>query len=350
MIEQRKVCIGLIGCGFYAQNHLNAWTDLRSQNAELVAVCDQDPVKAEAAGKRFGAAWFTDAITMLESTQIDLLDITTRMGSHRALAALAAERKIAMIVQKPFAPNWDECVAIVEHAKAHGAWIAVHENFRFATSMRRVKAILDSGAIGDPNWARLSFRTGFDVYRGQPYLAQEDRLVILDVGIHVLDLARWLMGEVSHLSCETQRRNPNIKAEDTATIMLRHESAAVSIVEATYEAHRIPDQFPETLVEIESPQGSIIVTRGENMVVTTQGSSFEENIGGPLLSWASRPWHASQEAVLHTNAHMLACFRAGRDAETSGVDNLKTFALVEAAYEAARTHSSVKPKKWSPKA
>ncbi len=70
-------------------------------------MCDQDPVKADTAGKRFGAAWFTDARTMLESTQIDLLDITTRMGSHRALAALAAERKIAATVQKPFAPNWD---------------------------------------------------------------------------------------------------------------------------------------------------------------------------------------------------------------------------------------------------
>ncbi len=128
--------------------------------------------------------------------------------------------------------------------------------------------------------------------------------------------------------------------------MLRHESAAVSVAEAMYEAHLIPDQFPETLVEIENPQGSIIVT--QKMVVTTQGSSFEENIGGPLLSWAGRPWHASQEAVLHTNAHMLDCFRAGQDAETSGIDNLKTFTLVEAAYEAARTHSSVKPKKWSP--
>jgi predicted dehydrogenase len=216
--------------------------------------------------------------------------------------------------------------------------------------MRRVKAVLDSGAIGDPNWARISFRTGFDVYLGQPYLAQEDRLVILDVGIHVLDLARWLMGEVAHLSCETQRRNPNIKAEDTATMILKHETGAVSIVEATYEARRIPDQFPETLVEIEGTKGSIIVTRGEKMVVTTQGLSFEENIGGPLLSWTSRPWHVSQEAVLHTNAHMLTSFRAGRDAETSGVDNLKTFALVEAAYESAVSHASVKPKKWSPKA
>ena len=103
MVEHRTTRIGLIGCGFYAQNHLHAWGDLKSQNAELVAVCDQDPIKAEAAGRRFGAAWFTDAVTMLESMPIDLLDITTRMGSHRALAAMAAERKIAMIVQKPFA-------------------------------------------------------------------------------------------------------------------------------------------------------------------------------------------------------------------------------------------------------
>ena len=55
MVEHRTTRIGLIGCGFYAQNHLHAWDDLKSQNAELVAVCDQDPIKAEAAGKRFGA-------------------------------------------------------------------------------------------------------------------------------------------------------------------------------------------------------------------------------------------------------------------------------------------------------
>ena len=43
--------IGLIGCGFYAQNHLNAWADLKEKGAELVAVCDIDSEKAEAAGK-----------------------------------------------------------------------------------------------------------------------------------------------------------------------------------------------------------------------------------------------------------------------------------------------------------
>ncbi len=344
MTEAKATRVGLIGCGFYAQNHLNAWTDLRNAGAELVAVCDLDPVKAEAAGTKFGTLWFTDVDQMLDRVPIDLLDIVTRMGSHRALTAKAAERKIAAIVQKPMAPGLDDCVAIVETAQRHGAWLAVHENFRFETPMRRVKAVIDSGAIGVPNWARISFRTGYDIYRGQPYLAEEQRLSILDSGIHVLDLARWFLGEVEHLSCETQRRNPKVRAEDTATIMLRHQSGAVSIVETTYESHRIPDVFPETLLEIEGPGGSIIVSHGQRMVVTTDGLFYEEHIGAPLLPWTSRPWHVSQEAVLHTSAHMLASFRAGRAAETSGTDSLKTFALVEAAYLSAQTHVSVRPR------
>lgn len=342
--ETGRTRVGLIGCGFYAQNHLHAWKDLASEGAELVAVCDRDESKARAAGEKFGAPWFTDAAAMLDGIELDLVDITTRMDSHRALAALTSTRRIPAVVQKPFAPVWEDCVAIVETARTHGAWLAVHENFRFATSMMRVKQVLDSGTIGDPSWARLSFRTGYDVYKGQPYFYDEERLVILDVGIHVLDLARVFMGEVERVYCETQRRNPKVRAEDTATIMMRHTSGAVSVVESTYEARRSADPFPETLLEIEGPHGSIIVSKGEVMTVTTQGLSFEEKIGAPLLSWTTRPWHVSQEAVRNTNLHMMQALRAGRPADTSGEDNLKTYALVEAAYESAATHAGVRPR------
>lgn len=343
-----RVRVGLIGCGFYAQNHLHAWRDLRAAGADLVGVCDTDGAKAKTAGEAFGAPWFTDPAALIDGSKPDLLDITTRMDSHRALAQLAAERGVAAMVQKPFAPGYDDCVAAVETARRHGTFLAVHENFRFQTPMRRVAAVLASGAIGEPNWARLSFRTGFDVYRTQPYFYGEERLVILDLGIHLLDLARVFLGEVERVSCETQRRNPKVRAEDTATIVLRHVSGAVSVVECTYESRRIPDPFPETLVEIEGSAGSVAVGRGERMTVTSQGLSWDEAIGGPLLSWTSRPWHVSQEAVLHANRHMLDSLRAGRPAATSGEDNLKTYALVDAAYEAAETGRAVRPKAWSP--
>jgi D-apiose dehydrogenase len=348
MGEQTQLRIGLVGCGFYAQNHLAAWSALRDEGAELAAVCDMDASKAEAASRRFGVPCYKDAGAMLDAEVLHVVDLTTRMDTHRALAALTTGRGVPTIVQKPFAPAWEDCVAIVETARRHGTWLAVHENFRFQTSMRRVKAVLDAGTIGEPSWARLSFRTGFDVYATQPYFYDEERLVILDVGIHILDLARFFLGEVETVFCETQRRNPKVRAEDTATMMLRHTSGAVSTVECTYEARRIPDPFPETLLEIEGPAGSILVARGERMTVTTQGLSFDEAIGGPLLPWTSRPWHVSQEAVLHTNRHMLSSIRAGQPAETAGEDNLKTFALVEAAYRSAQTGRAVRPPAWTP--
>ena len=344
MQQRQTVAVGMVGCGFYAQNHLHAWADLRPEGAILAAVCDMDPERAKAAGVKFGVPHFSRIEAMLEAVPLDLLDIATRMDTHRPLAAIAAERGIAAIVQKPFAPTWEDCIAIVEKARQHNAWLAVHENFRFSTSMRAVKKVLAQGTIGTPRWARLSWRTGFDVYRGQPYLAEEAKLVIQDVGIHILDLARFFLGEVERLSCETQKRNPKIRAEDTATIMMRHTSGAVSVVEATYAARRGDDPFPETLLEIEGDEGSLILSKGEKLTVTTQGLTFEDHVGGPLLHWTSRPWHVSQEAVLHTNRHMFERFRLGLAADTSGEDNLKTYALVEAAYEATASHASVKPR------
>lgn len=341
--------VGLIGCGFFAQNHLNAWRDLAGAGAELVAVCDADRSKAEAAATAFGVkAVYTDAAEMFARENLGLVDIVTRMDTHSALVAMAVLHRVPTIVQKPFAPGWTECVAMVELAHKAGVFLAVHENFRFQTPMRRVAEMIASGVIGAPSWARLAFRTGFDVYRTQPYFYGEERLAILDVGIHVLDLARVFMGEVRHISCETQRRNPKVRAEDTATMMLRHVSGAVSLVECTYEARTLPDPFPETTLAIEGPRGAIVVPPGLVMHVTSDGATTSHDIGAPLLPWTAKPWHVAQESVVKTCAHLLACVREGRTADVSGADNLKTFALVEAAYAAAATGRSVAPEIWQP--
>ncbi|WP_442578838.1 Gfo/Idh/MocA family protein [Mesorhizobium sp. ASY16-5R] len=342
--------VGVIGCGFYAQNHLNSWAELKPDGALLAAVCDVDRAKAQAAGRGFGAPWYTDAAKMLDAERLDVVDIVTRHETHRPLAELAIGRGVAAIVQKPFATGWDDCVAIVDAAAKAGIWLAVHENFRFQTPMRHVKRVIDSGAIGLPTWARINFRTGYDIYKTQPYFYDEERLAIADVGIHVLDLARFFMGEVRHISCEAQRRNPKVRAEETATMMLRHESDAVSVVECTYGSRKLPDAFPETLVEIEGERGAVVVDIGMRMSVTSNGQVLEESIGSPLRPWTSEPWHASQEGAYNACAHFLDCLKKGVPADTSGEDNLKTFALVDAAYKAAEEKRAVEPAKWRRKA
>ena len=123
----------IIGCGFFARNHLNAWNDV--QGARLVAVCDIDPAKAEAAAAMTGAKPYTDARAMLAEEKLDFVDIATTMESHEALMALAAEHKLAAICQKPFAPDLPAVRRILERAEAAGRPIMVHENFRFQTPL-----------------------------------------------------------------------------------------------------------------------------------------------------------------------------------------------------------------------
>ena len=334
----------LIGCGFFAQNHLNAWRDLRADGVELIAVCDIDPEKAKAAAETFGVPrYYTDPVALFETEELDFVDIATRTETHLDVVSVAVKHGVRTIVQKPLAPDWATCLDMVRQAKQAGVPLAVHENFRYQAPMQAVKKVLDSGVIGDLTWARLSFRFGFDIYKTQPYFHHEKRLVILDSGIHILDLARFFLGEVRHLSCETQQRNTKNIGEDTATMMLRHASGAVSIVESTYEARQIPDPILQTLVTIEGENGSIKLHEDFRLVVTKSGSTEESFVGSPLLAWTSQPWHTLQESVLTTQRSIIGAWRAGRDAETSGIDNLKTFALVEAAYKAAEERRAVEP-------
>lgn len=334
--------VGVIGCGFFAQNHLHSWKSLAVDGARLTAVCDIDPAKAKAAAETFGAErWYTDAEHMLAEERLDLVDIVTRVETHREMVTRTIARRIPTIVQKPFGLDLAEGQAMAKMAAEAGVFLAVHENFRFQAPLRRIRELLQAGRIGEPSWARISFRTAYDIYRTQPYLMREQRFILIDLGVHVLDMARVYLGEVERLSAETQRRDPRVSGEDTATMLLKHRAGGVSMVDCSYDAKRLPDLFPETLVEIEGTKGAILLKPGLKLEVTSEGRMTEEDADAPLLDWAARPWHVVQESVFATCAHMLAAILAKREAETSAADNLKTFALAEAAYESMRTGRAI---------
>jgi predicted dehydrogenase len=336
--------LGIIGCGFFAQNHLNAWRDLRDQGVHITAACDVDPEKAKAAAEEFGVPqWYDSAERMLDCEEFDLVDIITQVRSHKPLVDMTVGRGIATIVQKPFGDNLQECRDMKALADKTGTFLAVHENFRFQHPNRIVSEIIGSGAIGTPNWGRISFRTGYDIYAGQPYLLKEERFVVVDLGAHVLDLARAFFGEVDRLTAELQKRNPKVRGEDTATMMLRHVSGAVSLVECTYESRRLPDVFPATVLEIEGSDGAIRLRGDLTIEVTSNGQMTTRDGDAPVIRWAERPWHIVQESVLRTCEHIFRKFRAGEPADVSAADNFKTYALCEAAYVAAETGKAAKP-------
>jgi predicted dehydrogenase len=339
-----SIGVAVVGCGFFAQNHLHAWQDLKERGVGLIAVCDIDAAKAKAAAEAFRVPrWYTDLDVLLATERPGLIDIVTRVETHKEQVLKTIGRGISTIVQKPFAADLESCRAMTLAARNANVMLAVHENFRFQAPLRRIMQLQRDGVIGEPTWGRISFRTQYDIYSGQPYLLNERRFVIMDLGVHVCDLARAFFGEIEHVAAETQRRNPEARGEDTATMMMRHTSGAVSMVECTYGARRLPDIFPQTLVELEGTKGSILLGENFNLHIVSDGQVTDEHADAGVLPWAVRPWHVIQESVLATCSHILAALRAERPPDVSAENNFKTFAVCEAAYQAASKGTAVRP-------
>jgi predicted dehydrogenase len=325
---------GLIGCGFFAANQLHAWRDLAG--VEIAAICDTDPARLATTGDQFGiAARYTDAAAMLAAERLDFVDIATTPPSHRFLVELAARHRVPVICQKPLAATFEDAQAMVAACDAAGVAMMVHENFRWQAQIRALRAAIDAGEIGRPFFARFAFRSGFDVYAAQPYLAEGERFIIEDLGIHVLDIARFVMGEATTLFCRTQRVNPAIRGEDVATIMLGHGDSATSIVDCSYATPIHDDPFPQTLIEVDGDRGRLRLEAGYRLVVEDRGHIETRDVSPPLLPWAEKPWHGIQESVAAIQQHWVECLVAGREPATSGHDNLRTLALVDAAYRSA---------------
>jgi D-apiose dehydrogenase len=337
MTELRGV---LVGCGFFAVNQMHAWGDI--SGVAIVAICDQNPLRLNSVGDQFQLkARYVNARDMLETEKPDFVDIATTVASHRELVELAAELKIPVICQKPFAANLSDAKAMVAACHGAGVMLMVHENFRWQSALMKVKQILDEGILGVPFWGRVSFRSAYDVFSGQPYLALGERFIVEDLGIHVLDIARFLFGDVLNVSARIKRVNQNIVGEDVATALLDHGDGVSSIVDCSYASHLESENFPETLIEIDGTNGSLRLNKGYSLRVTTGGGTRVLDVSPPVLPWASRPWHNIQESVRLIQEHWVECLRSGAEPATSGRDNLKTLALVEAVYKSALTSQTI---------
>ncbi|UIJ47478.1 Gfo/Idh/MocA family oxidoreductase [Sphingomonas cannabina] len=324
----------LIGCGFFAANQLHAWRDL--EGVEIVAICDTDATRLAVTGDQFGIVRrYIDAAEMLAAEKLDFVDIATTPPSHRALVELAARHRLPVICQKPLAATYADAEAMVAACAAAGVPMMVHENFRWQAPIRALRTVIDEGRIGTPFFARFAFRSGFDVYAAQPYLAEGERFIIEDLGIHILDVARFVMGEAATLACRIQRVNPAIRGEDVATIMLGHAGGATSIVDCSYATPIHDELFPQTLIEVDGDRGRLKLEANYRLTIEDRDSLEVHDVAPPLLSWAERPWHGIQESVAAIQRHWVECLAAGCEPDTSGRDNLRTLALVDAAYRSA---------------
>jgi predicted dehydrogenase len=207
----------------------------------------------------------------------------------------------------------------------------VHENFRFQYPMRRIKELVDAGAIGRPFFGRVSFRTAHDVYSAQPWLVDNERMIIIDVAVHLFDLARCFLGEPQTLYADALRVNPIISGEDVATVLM-HLDGATCIVDASYETKSDHNTYPQTFVTLEGTDGTITLGPDYHLQIVSRGVVTNEDLLIPEHHWASVPWNAIQDSVYNIQRHWVDCLTTGTTPETSGTDTLTLLDITLGAY------------------
>ena len=334
------------GAGFWARYQLAAWQEV--PGAACVAVYNRTREKADALAASFGIpAAYDDAEALLTEVKPDFVDIITDPSTHRRFVELAARQRIPVVCQKPLAPTLEEAEAMARACADAGVPLIVHENWRWQRPIRELKEVLRSGAIGRAFRATITYSSSFPVFDNQPFLKELEQFVLADVGVHILDAARFLFGEASRVYCQTERVHRDIRGEDVATITMRMGDAKLSaeltcVCEISYASRLERERFPETYVVVEGDRGSVELAPDYWIRVTTAEGTLARRYPPPVYPWADPAYALIHSSIVACNEDVLGALRSGRPAETSATDNLKTLRLVFASYESAATGQVVR--------
>lgn len=331
-----------LGAGFWSRFQLAGWREIGG--AECVAIYNRTRQRAAALAAEFAVgSVYDDAEQILAQETLDFVDIVTGVDTHQPFVNLAAAHRLPVICQKPLATSLAAADSMVRTCQAAGVPLLVNENWRWQRPIRELRAILDSGEIGEPFRARIDMISGFPVFHNQPALRELTQFILTDLGSHTLDVARFLFGEAETLACHTQRVHADIAGEDVATVMLRMRQGTTVLVEMAYAGNYLErERFPETLLFIEGPRGSVELAPDHWIRVTTNQGTHARRCPPPRYSWADPAYDLVHASIVPCQQNLLQHLRGEAMAETTGEDNLRTMQLVYSAYEAARTGKVVR--------
>lgn len=231
----KKISVGLIGMGrmglIYAED-----LSYRVANVRLTAVSDVNPAAEEKAGELGIPKWYPDYHDMLADRFIDAVIIVTPTHTHREIVIAAAEHGKAIFCEKPLAISLDEGLEMQQAIAENGVFFHMGLMRRFDRSYRAAKEKIEEGVIGRPVVFKASTRDPF-----RPSLEYLDPRhsggIILDMGIHDIDLAHWLIGGISQVYTTggilAYPEVSEVGDLDNAIITLNFKSGALGVIDLT---------------------------------------------------------------------------------------------------------------------
>lgn len=336
----KKLRFAVIGTGFWANYQIPAWMEL--EGVELVALYNRTRSKAEVLAHKFHVPSVYDNVEdLLNKEKLDFVDIITDVDTHAPFTTLAAQKGIAVICQKPMAAKLPIARQMVDLCDRLRVPFYIHENWRWQTPIRKVKELLQNNHIGKIFKARVTFCSGFPVFDNQPFLAELEEFILTDIGSHILDVCRFLFGEVHTLQCHTSTVNPKIKGEDVANVFMKMQNGITCFAEMSYASILEYEPFPQTFILIEGEHGSIHLTKDCKVHLTTRSATEIIDAQPAMYDWVDPQYALVHSSIVDCNRNILGGLTGRAHAETIGTDNLETVRLVHASYASSKTNQLI---------
>lgn len=320
----------IIGCGAIHALHANALRN--NPHAQLAAVVDIIPYRAEDTAEVHNCDYYVDYRDVLKDPSIDVVHLCTPHHLHYPMAMDALDAGKHVLTEKPIAIRVSEADAMIQKATAAGLRLGVTFQNRYNPNARRAKELLEQGALGEVRgvkglviWHRNESYYNSEDWRGSWDL--EGGGVVINQAIHTVDLMQWLGGPITAVSGQIATHNlgDHIDVEDMASGVFRYANGASGIFFATNDySTNAPVE-----VEIHGTKGFLLL-RGEDLILNGELVDIAPTEGQKVK-------HKSYWGLGHQDLvdGFYAALAANNDNFVAGADGRSALAVVQALYQSA---------------
>jgi predicted dehydrogenase len=270
-----QIGIGIVGYGVMGKAHSFGWTLAPRIRAlpvrpRLRVISGRDAAAVERAAGQYGVErWVTDWREVVESDDVDVVDICTPPGSHAEIVEAAALAGKAVLCEKPLATRVGDARRAVETVRRAGVKNAIGFNYRRLPAVSLMKQMIDGGRIGEVRLWRGSWLSDEFVDPSTPFdwrfVRDEGASTIADLGAHLIDLARWMVGDVEAVCAQSEtfiarRPDPDggaarvVDVDDASAALLRFRAGVGGVFETAKTCVGRPCDFT---VEVNGERGTL---------------------------------------------------------------------------------------------
>ncbi len=266
-MQKKTINFAIIGCGMIAGLHADAINFLKENATDLAPVLvgayDDDLNRAESFAVKYNICRYESPERLLNDGDVDAVCICTPNGTHASLALKTLKHGKHVLVEKPLALTADDCNLLINEANRRGLCAGVISQRRFSETTAAVYNAINEGKLGALVSAELSIKyyRDFDYYHKSAWHGSKtmDGGVLMNQGIHGIDIMLHLMGDVKHVSAFCANRVHDIEAEDTVSASFEFNNGALGTLFATTAAY---PGIPQTLTLV-GEKGSITLTEND---------------------------------------------------------------------------------------